>query len=45
MKVALVHDYLTGMIVRFLGRRPDEFARHALARCTALVRRVDAKLA
>jgi glycosyltransferase involved in cell wall biosynthesis len=28
---------MAGPSVRFLGRRPDDFVRHALARCSALV--------
>jgi glycosyltransferase involved in cell wall biosynthesis len=30
-------ERLAGPTVRFLGRQPDEFVRHALARCTALL--------
>lgn len=30
-------ERLAGPTVRFLGRRSDDFVRHALARCTALV--------
>ena len=30
-------ERLAGPTVQFLGRQPDEFVRHALARCTALL--------